>query len=265
MSLIVIISDSEANQQRKMVEEVSIWDRYKSTLETCLTKERLDKDTVDKIAACLTNLRYQESWCSNPKIYYLSRRMNRLDLIPEMLDHGVTDLWLPLQKRLVRKWLNDAETKAFMDIQESVLDEDVTFEPQGRHFALESMDNLDLERVKYLGAGGFGEVWHVHNRRNGQAYACKTMTRPVRYDNHAILMQNFTREIMGMRLADIDLADLLNADLNNDQLTILWHSIGCITSALAYLHGLKIRHDDLKPNNILIHGTNVLLTDFGFW
>ncbi len=26
-----------------------------------------------------------------------------------------------------------------------------------------------------------------------------------------------------------------------------------------------IRHDDLKPNNILIHGSNVLLTDFGVW
>ena len=25
------------------------------------------------------------------------------------------------------------------------------------------------------------------------------------------------------------------------------------------------RHDDLKPHNILVHGSKVLLTDFGFW
>lgn len=27
----------------------------------------------------------------------------------------------------------------------------------------------------------------------------------------------------------------------------------------------RFRHDDLKPSNILIHGSTVLLTDFGFW
>lgn len=31
-----------------------------------------------------------------------------------------------------------------------------------------------------------------------------------------------------------------------------------------YLHRKNIRHEDLKPQNVLIHGGNILLTDFGF-
>jgi serine/threonine protein kinase len=38
---------------------------------------------------------------------------------------------------------------------------------------------------------------------------------------------------------------------------------GCLAAALAYLHERSIRHKDLKPQNILVHQGNVLLTDFG--
>lgn len=39
--------------------------------------------------------------------------------------------------------------------------------------------------------------------------------------------------------------------------------IGCIASALAYLHEQRIKHKDLKPSNILLTPTNIYLTDFG--
>ncbi|GAM40220.1 Pfs, NACHT and Ankyrin domain protein [Talaromyces pinophilus] len=38
---------------------------------------------------------------------------------------------------------------------------------------------------------------------------------------------------------------------------------GCLISGLAYLHELLIRHRDIKPQNILIHGDRILLADFG--
>jgi len=87
--------------------------------------------------------------------------------------------------------------------------------------------------------------------------------------------------VLSSPVADMDLAVFLDMDLSKPQYEFLRQSIGCITSALAYLHNLGIRsvfnlffscqqltcarHDDLKPNNILIHGHNILLTDFGFW
>jgi serine/threonine protein kinase len=38
---------------------------------------------------------------------------------------------------------------------------------------------------------------------------------------------------------------------------------GCLAAALAYLHDQCIRHKDIKPQNILVHKGNILLTDFG--
>ena len=38
---------------------------------------------------------------------------------------------------------------------------------------------------------------------------------------------------------------------------------GCLARALEFLHGQKVRHKDIKPRNILVHGGNILFTDFG--
>ncbi|KAF2728959.1 kinase-like protein, partial [Polyplosphaeria fusca] len=39
---------------------------------------------------------------------------------------------------------------------------------------------------------------------------------------------------------------------------------GCLATAIAVLHAqFNIRHKDIKPENILIKGDNILLTDFG--
>jgi hypothetical protein len=45
--------------------------------------------------------------------------------------------------------------------------------------------------------------------------------------------------------------------------SIVYSRIGCLVSAIAYLHHQKIRHDDLKPSNILLSPDQLWLTDFG--
>ena len=46
-------------------------------------------------------------------------------------------------------------------------------------------------------------------------------------------------------------------------LPVLRRFYGCLATALQYLHGSKIRHKDIKPENILVKGESVYLTDFG--
>lgn len=45
--------------------------------------------------------------------------------------------------------------------------------------------------------------------------------------------------------------------------TLVYSKIGCLISAVAYLHDQKIRHKDLKPSNILLSGEKIWLSDFG--
>jgi serine/threonine protein kinase len=41
----------------------------------------------------------------------------------------------------------------------------------------------------------------------------------------------------------------------------LW--MGCLAVTINHLHNNNIRHRDIKPQNILVHGSRILLTDFG--
>jgi serine/threonine protein kinase len=64
-------------------------------------------------------------------------------------------------------------------------------------------------------------------------------------------------------VADSDLRHFL------DQKDVLQFSVlirqfyGCLVMAVQYLHVNRIRHKDLKPQNILVKGTSILITDFG--
>jgi serine/threonine protein kinase len=44
---------------------------------------------------------------------------------------------------------------------------------------------------------------------------------------------------------------------------IIESAFGCLAGGLAYIHARKIRHRDIKPQNILVHGDSVLYADFG--
>lgn len=46
---------------------------------------------------------------------------------------------------------------------------------------------------------------------------------------------------------------------------LVYSCIGCLVSAVSYLHSQKIqiRHKDLKPSNILLVRDNIYLSDFG--
>lgn len=53
------------------------------------------------------------------------------------------------------------------------------------------------------------------------------------------------------------------AELENMR-RVLECAFGCLASALAFMHDQHIRHKDIKPQNVLVHRSNVLFTDFGY-
>ncbi len=63
-------------------------------------------------------------------------------------------------------------------------------------------------------------------------------------------------------VAEQNLADYLRSPKSSQQSHLLrW--MGCLSSAMVYLHSRGIQHLDVKPQNILWKAENVLLTDFG--
>ncbi|CAN9137738.1 unnamed protein product [Alternaria alternata] len=49
----------------------------------------------------------------------------------------------------------------------------------------------------------------------------------------------------------------------NNTITYLEKTIGCIASAVSYLHGSGIKHKDLKPSNVVLSADGLWVTDFG--
>lgn len=69
-------------------------------------------------------------------------------------------------------------------------------------------------------------------------------------------------------VADFDLRVFLDekcvgAGFPRENMRMIDPWFGCLVSALAYAHAEKVKHEDIKPNNILIKGNKVFLTDFG--
>jgi hypothetical protein len=231
--------------------------------EICLTH-----DAFDTISTNLRSLGRPPNWSNNPKIYYIFQRMRQPELFRKFLGSGYTDSWLPFSERTLRRLLEQTEITSFLALQNLCLDGQPSDSLKGRHFSLNSAEDLGLDEVDILGSGGFGEVHSVKDRRTGFTYAMKTMSRPGVYKQHVSLMSSFERELHGLRrvnhihcvehiasatdlhsvmllcspVADMDLAKFLESDLDSAGQEILRNGFGCITSALEYLHSLNIRY-----------------------
>ncbi|KAF4630622.1 hypothetical protein G7Y89_g7517 [Cudoniella acicularis] len=64
-------------------------------------------------------------------------------------------------------------------------------------------------------------------------------------------------------LAQTTLEAFLSQHPNQERKVLVGPWISCLASGLAHIHAQRVKHKDIKPSNILIHGTNPVIADMG--
>ena len=145
---------------------------------------------------------------------------------------------------------------------------------------------------RFLGRGSYGDVDEVRELTTGASYARKhihldtdkppekvaedvrnevLIMQKLRHLHIATVLFHFKDEmaysIIMLPVADHDLRKFLSICTREDYSPALTKQIypwfGCLLDALAYAHRLKIKHQDIKPSNILIKNYQPYLCDFG--
>jgi serine/threonine protein kinase len=150
---------------------------------------------------------------------------------------------------------------------------------------------LPFKSLRGLGQGGYGIVDEVTSSSSEETYARKTIRsrqashnttsyisqlrnelRILKKLNHPHLIKlvgYYTTQtsfyIIMSPVADVNLADYIRQYIptTSSQRNSFLKWMSCLASAVAYLHDEKIQHRDIKPQNVLVKGQDVFLTDLG--
>ena len=151
---------------------------------------------------------------------------------------------------------------------------------------------VSFEWQETLGKGTYGEVTKVRETSTGTLYAQKVIhiadpSSKARIEkdvlNEVSIMQKLRHHhiasvqfhvseaekysIIMLPVADCDLRDFLGwchkERFPKTETTHLTSWFGCLISALAFAHSKNVKHEDIKPSNILIKDHQPFLADFG--
>ncbi|KAH0536018.1 hypothetical protein FGG08_007085 [Glutinoglossum americanum] len=284
--------DENASDEFEVMEEIA--DLFPPPIQDgkLVARKRLKDSAFPRITRFL-ELTGKPEWSLRPRTYSVLRMINRVDVMSSFVSEGLYDISLPYsEKTLPDVFGSPAARSRFLESQPLVLATQAADmeSGEGRHRHFVESGDVHFQRIKELGRGGFGVVDHVCSRLSLNEFARKRMSRGTTFKKDKAAILSFERELETLKrlshhhlvkyvgsytdpkyvglimspVADSNLAQFLETDpFPAERLVSLRRFYGCLSSALLYLHENKIRHKDIKPMNILVHGDNVLITDFG--
>ncbi|KAK8096024.1 kinase-like protein [Apiospora kogelbergensis] len=219
--------------------------------------------------------------------------------IPEALDVFVaqdrTDHYLPYNQGNLPDAIKGSSLRdQFLQLQDMVKcrQEDIAeLEIGGKHLSLTGNADAYFISEMTLGQGRFALVDKVRSMATAGLFARKRIFRgESALQDHESLVA-FEKELKSLKklshhhvvklvgsytdstslgiimspIADMDLQAYLNSNEVDPEhrRRMLRCFFGSLATALAYIHGKNIRHKDIKPNNVLVKGDKVFLSDFG--
>jgi serine/threonine protein kinase len=232
------------------------------------------------------------AWSRVPRIYICLRLIDSLSQLDSLIDVGITDHWLPVDAKSLPSSLSPSAKARFVHSQQAVLTKSIDLEKgeDGRHRNFGRGEPLPFEVKGILGEGGFGQVDKVLSLISFKEYARKRIHRGKLFNKAQMSMKSYTTELETLKrlkhqhivelvgsytdpqylglvmapVAECNLADfLITVSSSTDKASLLRSFFGCIAGAISYLHSVQIRHMDIKPQNILVLGDSIFLTDFG--
>lgn len=201
---------------------------------------------------------------------------------------GFGGAWFPVEARSLPGFLDPSIRADIVRSQRLVFTKATNLE-HGRHCQFGPEETLPFTTLSRLGSGSFGQVIKVESTITFRQYALKTIRRRAAFGEQSKrtlkdilsemrIMQSLQHEhivryigsytnknsfgILMSPIAEQDLAAYLQHARPTMHPTIRTF-FGCLATALSFLHENTIRHRNIKPQNILIYGSKVLLTDFG--
>lgn len=261
------------------------------------TEPRSYSDTqIEEIATLLGD--HEPSWSQVPHTYIVLRTINRLDLMESLLQDGFTDYCFPTETTALPTNLKPSDRAAIVKAQSAVLTKSMDLEKgeAGKHRHFAKGEPQPFRVVGVLGSGGYSQVHRIKSTISFKEYALKRVRRRRAFGNnkHEALNQfigeikllktlrhrhmtrylgSFTDPVyLGLIMtpvAEMNLEGYLEKvsalpdHARRGEIATLRSFFGCLAAALRFLHDQSIRHRNIKPQNILVDGSNILFADFG--
>ncbi|KAJ8110162.1 hypothetical protein OPT61_g6924 [Boeremia exigua] len=261
---------------------------------THTTQKPLCETDIDEIAQVLSECS-QPAWSLIPRIYSVLKIIDCIDAIEYFVSEKITDFWFPFsQKTLPVSFQDTTARNAFLQNQELVFNiRTIRLEhEESSHGHFRDASAIPFKKIGELGKGGFGSVDRVLSTITHREYARKQLPRGRTFRKDKEVLRAFEQELSRLKslsknqhqhvvkligsytdpryvgiitspVADRNLHEHLTQDLGPGPKSFLRPFFGCLASALCYLHDNNVRHKDIKPQNILVKGEHVYLTDFG--